>query len=134
MDYIHMTERLHVGHTPDPPASSRSSSSGEDGPSFGLQFAAFARFGDAKSQGRAITLSNTEKWLRQAGVVDGLRVTTTDTAICYKQVAKTKRTLVPREFEKFLENLALQKKLDLHEVKKKLTLCGLPRTTRTTTP
>ncbi|KAK8763315.1 hypothetical protein V5799_034079 [Amblyomma americanum] len=56
--------------------------------SFDGQFKAFAKFGDSKSTGDAITLSNSDKWFKQAKVIDGKKITTTDTGIYFKQVAK----------------------------------------------
>lgn len=55
--------------------------------SFSVLFRTFAKFGDSKSQGDAITLSNSDKWMRQAKVIDS-KLTTVDTGICFKQVAK----------------------------------------------
>jgi hypothetical protein len=48
------------------------------------QFAAFAKFGDHKSDGKAITLSCSDKWMKQAGVIDK-KITTTDTGIHFKK-------------------------------------------------
>ena len=36
------------------------------------------------SDGTQITLSQSDKWLRQAKVIDGWSVTTTDTAIAFR--------------------------------------------------
>ncbi|GIY11081.1 tubulin polymerization-promoting protein homolog [Caerostris darwini] len=63
-----------------------------EGPSFKDQFKLFAKFGDCKSTGEAITLSNSDKWMKQAKVIDK-KLTTTDTGIYYKMVGKTKRAL-----------------------------------------
>lgn len=51
-------------------------------------FKSYAKFGDIKSSGDAITLSNSDKWFKQAKIIDGKNVTTTDTGIYWKQVAK----------------------------------------------
>ena len=51
-------------------------------------FKLFAKFGDIKSSGEAITLSNSDKWFKQAKIIDGKKITTTDTGIYWKQVAK----------------------------------------------
>lgn len=50
------------------------------------QFGKFAKFGDSKSDGKAITLSNADKWMKQAQVIDGKKITTTDTAICFNKI------------------------------------------------
>ncbi|KAH9362411.1 hypothetical protein HPB48_020179 [Haemaphysalis longicornis] len=94
--------------------------------SFDGQFKAFAKFGDSKSTGDAITLSNSDKWFKQAKVIDGKKITTTDTGIYFKQVANLK------EYQQFLEVIAKNKKVDVEEIKDKLSTCGPPATTRTT--
>lgn len=100
--------------------------------SFDGQFKAFAKFGDSKSTGDAITLSNSDKWFKQAKVIDGKKITTTDTGIYFKQVAKTKKALSLKEYQQFLEVIAKNKKVDVEEIKDKLSTCGPPATTRTT--
>lgn len=64
-----------------------SSSSGE---SFEQLFKMFAKFGDSKSTGETITLSNSDKWFKQAKIIEPANktITTTDTGIYFKQVAK----------------------------------------------
>ena len=42
------------------------------------------RWGDSRSDGNQMTLTQSDKWLRQAGVIDGWEVTTTDTAIFFR--------------------------------------------------
>ncbi|KAG0444759.1 hypothetical protein HPB47_013410 [Ixodes persulcatus] len=96
------------------------------------QFKAFAKFGDSKSTGDAITLSNSDKWFKQAKVIDGKKITTTDTGIYFKQVAKTKKALLLKEYQQFLEVIAKNKKVEVEEIKNKLSSCGPPATTRTT--
>lgn len=100
--------------------------------SFDGQFKAFAKFGDSKSTGDAITLSNSDKWFKQAKVIDGKKITTTDTGIYFKQVAKTKKALNLKEYQQFLEVIAKNKKVEVEEIKDKLSTCGPPATTRTT--
>lgn len=50
------------------------------------QFQAFAKFGDSKADGKTITLTNIDKWLKQAKVVDGKKISTTDTGICFNKL------------------------------------------------
>ncbi|GAB6020380.1 hypothetical protein CHUAL_003088 [Chamberlinius hualienensis] len=104
------------------------------GDEFSLEevFKLFAKFGDSKSSGDAITLSNIDKWLKQAKVVDGKKITTTDTGIYFKQIAKNKRHLNFKEVGTFIETLAKNKKVELTEIQKKLAACGPPGTTGTT--
>lgn len=96
------------------------------------QFRTFARFGDSKSSGEAITLSNIDKWMKQAKVIDAKKITTTDTGIYFKQIAKAKRNITFKEFTQFVENLAKNKKADSAEILKKLATCGHPGITGTT--
>ncbi|XP_067142096.1 tubulin polymerization-promoting protein homolog [Centruroides vittatus] len=100
---------------------------------FEEQFRNFAKFGDAKSTGETITLSNSDKWFKQSKVIDGKTITTTDTGIYFKQISKAKKALNLNEYNQFLETVAKNKKLSLDEMKEKLTSCGLPGTSRTTT-
>ena len=48
------------------------------------QFELFSRFGGSETQGRMITLTQSDKWLRQAGVIDSWGVTTIDTALAFR--------------------------------------------------
>ena len=57
-------------------------------PSLKDQFTAFSKFGDATSDGKQITLSNCDKWMKQAHVIDGKKITTTDTSIAFKKLFK----------------------------------------------
>lgn len=72
------------------PASASAGSPPADGetPSFQEQFKTFAKFGDSKSTGEAITLSNSDKWFKQSKVIDGKKITTVDTGIYFKKIAK----------------------------------------------
>ncbi|XP_027199101.1 tubulin polymerization-promoting protein homolog isoform X1 [Dermatophagoides pteronyssinus] len=103
--------------------------------SFVQLFKMFAKFGDCKSTGETITLSNSDKWFKQAKIIDpsNRTITTTDTGIYFKQVSKTKKTLNFKEFNLFLEKLATVKKIDLTELKNKLQQSGPPATNKTTT-
>nr|XP_046910905.1 tubulin polymerization-promoting protein homolog [Dermatophagoides farinae] len=103
--------------------------------SFVQLFKMFAKFGDCKSTGETITLSNSDKWFKQAKIIDpsNRTITTTDTGIYFKQVSKTKKTLNFKEYNLFLEKLATVKKIDLAELKNKLQQSGPPATNKTTT-
>lgn len=70
-------------------------------------------------------MSNSDKWFKQAKVIDK-KITTTDTGIAWKQIAKTKKTLNKKEYLQFLESLAKSKKIELDEIKKKLEQCNSP--------
>lgn len=48
-------------------------------------FKLFSKFGDTKSDGKSLTLSQSDKWMKQAKVIDGKKITTTDTGIYFKK-------------------------------------------------
>lgn len=87
------------------------------------QFKAFSKFGDVKSDGKLITLSQSDKWMKQAGVIDK-KITTTDTGIHFKKLKTLKVGLV--DYQKYLEDLSKTRGVDLAEIKKKLAGCGAP--------
>ena len=91
--------------------------------SFKESFKAFSKFGDIKSDGKHITLSQSDKWMKQAKVIDK-KITTTDTAIHFKKLKTIKVSFV--EYQKFLEDLATTKKIELAEIKNKMSNCGAP--------
>ncbi len=98
-------------------------SSPRDGGDFKETFKAFSKFGDTKSDGKHITLSQSDKWMKQAKVIDK-KITTTDTAIHFKKLKSMKLTL--SDYNKFLEDLATTKKVDLAEIKNKMASSGAP--------
>lgn len=55
---------------------------------FAFQFEAFAKFGDKAADGKTIKLSQSDKWFKQAKVIDGKSMTTTDTGIAFRKVSK----------------------------------------------
>ncbi|XP_064541047.1 tubulin polymerization-promoting protein homolog isoform X2 [Drosophila montana] len=91
--------------------------------SFSDQFKAFSKFGDTKSDGKLITLSQSDKWMKQAKVFDK-QITTTDTGIHFKKFKAMKITLA--DYNKFLEDLAKTKKVELAQIKQKMAGCGAP--------
>jgi len=90
------------------------------------QFAVFSRFGDSASDGKQITLSNCDKWMKQAHVIDGKKITTTDTSIAFKKLFKTAKKVGFEEFKHYVEDLSKSKKLEPEEILGKLTNCGAP--------
>ncbi|KAL3266928.1 hypothetical protein HHI36_011078 [Cryptolaemus montrouzieri] len=93
------------------------------------QFTAFSKFGDSKSDGKTITLSQIDKWMKQAEVFDK-KLTTTDTGI---EFGKFKAKVIDlKTFNQFLENLAKAKGYAVDDIKKKLVNCGAPGTSHTT--
>jgi hypothetical protein len=90
------------------------------------QFAAFSRFGDKSSDGKEISLTNSDKWMKQAHVIDGKKITTTDTSITFKKHFKTAKKINFEDFKKFIEDLAASKKIEPKEIEDKLINCGRP--------
>ena len=45
---------------------------------------AFSKFGDTKSDGKFLTLTQSDKWMKQAKIFDK-KLTTTDTAITFNK-------------------------------------------------
>lgn len=95
------------------------------------QFANFSKFGDTKSDGKTITLSQIDKWFKQANVIDK-KLTTTDTGITFNKFKS--KTINYTEFLNFLEDLAQQKNIPVENIKDKLQTCGLPGTNKATQP
>ena len=87
------------------------------------QFTAFSKFGDCKSDGKHITLSQSDKWMKQAKVIDK-QITTTDTGIHFKKFKQLKITFV--DYKKFLEDLAKTKNVPMADIVSKLSNCGAP--------
>ena len=52
------------------------------------QFEAFSKFGDKTADGKTIKLSQSDKWFKQAAVIEGKSMTTTDTGIAFRKVSK----------------------------------------------
>ena len=80
------------------------------------QFHLFSRFGESGSDGSQITLTQTDKWLRQAKVIDGWKVTTTDTAIAFRKISRGSIWLTFHLFREFLEELIRRKGLNMQQV------------------
>lgn len=94
------------------------------------QFKAFSKFGDTKSDGKLLTLSQSDKWMKQAKVIDGKAISTTDTAITFKKFKQMK--IGYGDYEKYLQELAKYKKQDITAIKEKMRDCGTPGTRGTT--
>ena len=52
------------------------------------QFEAFAKFGDKSADGKTIKLSQSDKWFKQAKVIDPKKLSTTDTGIAFRKISK----------------------------------------------
>ncbi|ENN75258.1 tubulin polymerization-promoting protein homolog [Dendroctonus ponderosae] len=93
------------------------------------QFINFAKFGDTKADGKTITLTQVDKWFKQAQVFDK-KLTQTDTGIAFNKF-KSKTITFPNLLT-FIEDLAGQKKMEPDEIKSKLMECGPPGTNKAT--
>ena len=80
------------------------------------QFQLFSKFGESGSDGSQITLTQSDKWLRQAKVIDGWNLTTTDTAIAFRKISRGSIWLEYNPWRQLLEELATRKGLDMQEV------------------
>ena len=85
-------------------------------PNLHHQFLLFARFGETCSDGSQITLTQSDKWLRQAKVIDGWNVTTTDTAIAFRKIGKGSVRLSFSSWRLFLQALSDEAGLNIAEV------------------
>lgn len=109
--------------SPAPPTAGGSTAGGAGNGDFKETFKAFSKFGDTKSDGKFITLSQSDKWMKQAKVIDK-KITTTDTAIHFKKLKSMKISYA--DYNKYLEDLTTTKKVDIAEIKNKLANCGAP--------
>lgn len=75
------------------------------------------------SDTHAINLNQSDKWLRQANVLDK-KITTTDTGIAFNKFKLKYLTFA--QYEEFLNNLAKAKNADEKEIIRKLITCGEP--------
>eukprot|EP00094_Tigriopus_californicus_P000190 TCALIF_00184-PA protein Name:"Similar to CG45057 TPPP family protein CG45057 (Drosophila melanogaster)" AED:0.09 eAED:0.10 QI:78/0.8/0.83/1/0.8/0.83/6/149/296 len=98
-------------------------------PGLRRQFDRFARYGEPRATGDFITLSQTEKWFKQAGVIDNWNVTTTDTAIYFRKISKGSKWVDYDNWRIFLEELAWRKRLNLDYLIDRLELTGKPPVT-----
>ncbi|XP_050294349.1 tubulin polymerization-promoting protein homolog [Anthonomus grandis grandis] len=94
------------------------------------QFINFAKFGDTKADGKTITLTQIDKWFKQAQVFDK-KLTTTDTGIAFNKFKS--KTITFQNFIAFIEDLAGQKKIEPDQIKQKLMDCGPPGMNKATT-
>ncbi len=65
-------------------------------------------------------------------MIDGKKVTTTDTGIAFKKVSKNAPKLSFVEWTKYLDEIAKNKSMEVAEVRGKLVGCGAPGLSGTT--
>ena len=85
-------------------------------PNLHQQFLLFSKFGETSSNGSQITLTQSDKWMRQAKVIEGWNVTTTDTAIAFRKISRGSIWLEYNPWREFLEELTNRKGLSMQEV------------------
>ena len=90
------------------------------------QFTLFSRFGSIGFDGGQITLSQSDKWLKQAGIIDGWNITTTDTAIAFRKFSRGNTRLGLSAWKEFMVELASCKKITIGQVWRRLENCGKP--------
>jgi len=90
------------------------------------QFEAYGKFGDKAADGKTIKLSQSDKWFKQAKVIDGKTITTTDTGIAFRKISKNSPKLTFTDWNKYLDEIAKSKKQDANALKGKLVDCGKP--------
>lgn len=92
-------------------------------------FEAFAKFGGGDP--KHITLSNSDKWFKQAKVFDK-KLTTVDTGICFKKLKQ--KAIDFKTFNIYLEDLAKTKGIPVEDIKAKLVAGGPPNVSNATKP
>ncbi|XP_076232904.1 tubulin polymerization-promoting protein homolog [Calliopsis andreniformis] len=81
----------------------------------------------SKQSVHLLPLSQSDKWLISARILDMVTFTTTDTGLAFFKFRK--RALSYDEYLIYLENLAVAKNVDFEEIKYKMQICGKPRKT-----
>lgn len=92
-------------------------------------FEAFAKFGGGDP--KHITLSNSDKWFKQAKVFDK-KLTTVDTGICFKKLKQ--KAIDFKTFNAYLDDLAKTKGIPVDDIKAKLVAGGPPAVSNATKP
>jgi hypothetical protein len=96
------------------------------------KFESFAKFGDKAADGKTIKLSQSDKWFKQAKVIEPKGVTTTDTGIAFRKISKNSPKLSFLDWNKYLDEIVKTKSIDGNEMKSKLVSCEKPGFTGTT--
>eukprot|EP00092_Neocalanus_flemingeri_P006396 GFUD01006886.1.p1 GENE.GFUD01006886.1~~GFUD01006886.1.p1 ORF type:complete len:239 (+),score=95.99 GFUD01006886.1:79-795(+) len=90
------------------------------------QFKLFSKHGDKSADGSTIKLNQSDKWFKQAGVIKQKGITNTDTSIAFRKVAKKAIRISFVDWNKYLDEIATTKKMDVNTIKTKLVECGEP--------
>jgi len=90
------------------------------------KFKLFSKFGDKSADGSTIKLSQSDKWFKQAGVIQTKGISTTDTGIAFRKVSKKAPKISFVDWNKYLDEIATAKKMNVNTIKTKLVECGEP--------
>lgn len=96
----------------------------EDKPTLRKQFVAFVKAKNNHDPGTHILLSQSDIWMKHAGVIRGRIITQTDTGVCFFKFKKYK--LNYNEYLEFLQILAEYKKIAIEDIIEKMVHCGPP--------
>merc|ERR1712083_1135394 len=96
-------------------------------------------FGDKSADGKTIKLSQSDKWFRQAGVIQPRGISTTDTGIAFRKIAKNQTKINFQDWNKYLNEIGESTQVQVDSIKSKLSNCGktgmsLATSTRGRTP
>ncbi|XP_025602797.1 tubulin polymerization-promoting protein homolog [Athalia rosae] len=91
-----------------------------------VMFAAYCRMDPlSNSLGlKLLPLSQSDKWLASAKILDMRKVTTTDTGLCFFKFRR--RAITFEEYLTYLEDLAQTKGLNIDDMKFAMRRCGKP--------
>jgi len=90
------------------------------------QFHSYSRLGDRRSDGSHISCSQSDKWLKRLESLMARILTPVDTTILWKRLCKTNIWMNFPTWLKYVEELAVTRGLDIHDVREALILCGKP--------
>ena len=74
----------------------------------------------------SVRCSQSDRWLRQANIIDGWNTTTIHTAIAFRKTSKGAIFLDFRSWAEFLSELSAARNLELRDLISKLEMCGKP--------
>jgi len=96
------------------------------------RFQLYSMVGDRLSDGTSIRLSQSDKWFKEAGIINKEGFSTTDTDIAFRKISKKAQKINFVDWIGFLENLASAKNCDVKDIKNKLVECEGPHSIGTT--
>ncbi|KAK2585375.1 hypothetical protein KPH14_010050 [Odynerus spinipes] len=95
---------------------------------FEAQFTAYAKYTNPKSDGMRISLTQSNKWMRQAKIFND-KVTQEDAALAFNNLHRELLTI--EDYKKFIDDFAQAKRLNPAVIKEKMAKCGPPVEDRT---